>query len=167
MIGGYIGHVPTLVTIFEFTIRFCIEPGAGISGIGNGFIDAPAQYAFTPLPNSFTNENLSDGDDIPFSNATKNSVSIICLLPTCIDSKFMKSIPRFTAASYSSAQTLATVLTVLELITPVFLITFSLNRPQDIYDVLFKLLNIVLSDDFTFVKDATLSGGADNPDGVI
>ena len=56
-IGGCGGQVPGLVTIFEFTAIFCIEPGAGINGIGNGLICAPVQYALTPLPNSLTNEN--------------------------------------------------------------------------------------------------------------
>ena len=69
--GGYIGQVPGLLAIFELTTIFCIVPGAGINGIGNGFICAPIQYALTPLPNSFTNEKLTPGGVAnPFNSAS-------------------------------------------------------------------------------------------------
>ena len=47
---------------------FCIEPGAGIGGIGNGFKVAPVQYPFTAFPNS-----LSIGESICYKN---NSIAL-------------------------------------------------------------------------------------------
>ena len=40
---------------------FCIEPGAGIGGIGNGFKVAPVQYPFTAFPNSLSIGDVGNG----------------------------------------------------------------------------------------------------------
>ena len=54
--------------MFCDTTIFCIAPGAGIGGIGNGFIVAPAQYALKALPKFLINGD--NGGIAPFDCET-------------------------------------------------------------------------------------------------
>ena len=105
--------------MFCDTTIFCIEPGAGIGGIGNGFKVAPVQYPFTAFPNS-----LSIGDvvinwlgllriDKHFVNAINTSDSISSVLPFCIEQRFIPCIPLRIQASYSVVSYLAKVFIVI------------------------------------------------------
>ena len=106
--NGTDGHLPGFVTIPEFKIKFCIEPGAGIGYIGNGIIVAPVQYPSTALPASAKNLCLPGCVFvIALACATLNKVVINPKFPTITDSLPINCPPLRIHESYSVASLIA------------------------------------------------------------
>ena len=83
--GGCGVQIPGVTTELEFTIIFCIEPGAGIIGIGKLFITAPVQYEITAGPNKFTKLKVDKFVNPPAINADLKPCFSSGTLPVCIE----------------------------------------------------------------------------------
>ena len=103
VIAGKTGYFPGDVTVLDTTTIFCIDPGAGISGIGNGCIIAPLQYDIIPASIWFIKEKLAERVFNPISNANLNDCISAGKFVFNTDTRCITSEPRRMAASYSIA----------------------------------------------------------------